>query len=156
MTQQNALVTVKTAPQNAIDPRRDIRIFKKSAVPASIKDGILDLVVAFPAGPKQEPADQARQLRLYAEACDGFEVCIVSYVLRNLPFHNPRNPFLPTPQDVRELCNRVRNVWIRRVNGYFLGRNYEPPGKWGPPTYSSPSSDWWANDWGSPPGDASC
>ena len=122
MTQQNALVTVKTAQQDVtVDPRQDIGVFRTSTVPARIQNSIKDLIVAFASGPVQSSADRVRQLRLYAAACDGFEMCIVSYVLQNLPFHNPRNPFLPTPQDVRELCDRVRNVWIRRVNGYFLG-----------------------------------
>ena len=60
---------------------------------------------------------------------DGFEPCIASYVLKTLRFHNPRNPFPPTVQDVYELCVKTRKGWGTSIETFYLsGSQWRWPG----------------------------
>jgi hypothetical protein len=83
-----------------------------------IQSSLKKLLVAFPAGAPQQLDDRVIQARVYTEACEGFEECVVAYVLRRMPFHNPRNPFPPTAQDVHERCRDISAAWKRRAAHY--------------------------------------
>lgn len=98
------------------------------AVPATVREGIKDLMIAFPAGPQQEFADKRRLAHLFCEACAGYSMFIVEQVLRYLRFHNPRNPFPPTPQDAFELCKKFEGEWTAVVvRYYFKGQRWGYP-----------------------------
>ena len=115
---------------------KSIALVKKTAAPAIVSaasppkivaEGILNLL-AVPAGPAQSPDDRKRLLRLYGEAVDGFPVAVADYALQHLRFHNPRNPFPPTPQDVFEQCESTFKTWRKRVIHFFLLSDDQ----WGP------------------------
>jgi hypothetical protein len=90
------------------------------ALPPSVAGGIEDLMVAF-AAPTRDDEDTRRLLRIYVEAVSQFDVAIAESALRDLKFHNPRNPFRPTPQDVFEACEATAKKWSFAVEFYFLG-----------------------------------
>ena len=87
-------------------------------LPATISNGIVDLLTAFAAA-QQEEADRKRLLRIYGEAVAGFDPAVAEYALRWLKLHNPRNPFRPTPQDVYEACEAALKNWRTRISAYF-------------------------------------
>lgn len=76
-------------------------------VPLEVQNGILALPVAFSAGRSLDQAEREIQAKLYLEAIEGYPVFIAEFVLRRIRLFNPRNPFPPTPQDVREHCDRT-------------------------------------------------
>jgi hypothetical protein len=89
-----------------------------AALPPAVKGRISDLMVAF-ATASNGGVEKRQLLRLYAEVADSFPEAIVVTALDWLKFHNPRNPFHPTPQDVHETCVKVRESWRSRVTAYF-------------------------------------
>lgn len=102
------------------------------SAPAKIVSGIRDLMIAYPAGGSDASADdKKRLLQLYAKATEGFHEAVAAFALDWLMFHNPRNPFRPTPQDVREMCQQVKSTWSSRVIAQFLGGNYSDRFAWG-------------------------
>lgn len=108
-------------------------VVARDNLPAKVKSGISDLLIAFPAGMAQVAEDRVRFLKIYAEAVEGFEFAIVAYALKRLRFHNPRNPFPPTPQDVFELCKNTRANWRCLVDRYyFKGKDWANGEDWGP------------------------
>lgn len=128
-------------------------VISKSAVPPAVRDGIRNLLLAFTAGHGIAAEDRAQTLWLFAGACNGFEQGIVEYVLQHLVFHNRRNPFPPTPQDVRELCESTSMIWRIRTGRYRLLVTYgcsvaDEQGNW--------PSDIWQADWGPRPGEPDC
>jgi len=88
-----------------------------------IGEGIKDLQLAFPLV-AQSPEDRERSAKLYAVAVDGFPEAVAAFALRWLCFNNPRNTptFVqpPTPQDVRECCQRVLKTWESRIVSYYV------------------------------------
>jgi hypothetical protein len=90
------------------------------ALPASIASGMKDLMIAF-AAPNRDDADTLRLLQIYAKAISQFDVAVAESALSHLQFHNPRNPFRPTPQDVFEACEATRDRWSIALQLYFLG-----------------------------------
>lgn len=88
--------------------RQSQALTTQAALSPAIKRGIGDLLIAFPAGsPAVQSEDRLRLLQIYAEACREFDEGVAEEALKHLKFHNPRNPFAPTPQDVREACQKV-------------------------------------------------
>ena len=125
MTQTaQALVTIPAADVTVaeITPLRGDNL---PALPARVKNGIRDLLIAFPAGSPQHSEDRTRSLQMYAEAIDGFEACVARYAITRLRLHNPRNPFPPTAQDLYELCQKTRGTWQYYLVEYFIrGRDW--------------------------------
>lgn len=90
-------------------------------------EGIKCLVVAFQAGTSGlSDEDRKLSLKIYRKALEGLPEAVNAYALEWLLMHNPRNPFPPSPQDVRETCQRVLSVWQGNVLDYYLGS-----GDWG-------------------------
>lgn len=92
--------------------------------------------------------DRVRKLRLCAEACAGFDPAASAFALDWLKWNNPRNPFKPTPQDVREACTGVQKAMCNVVVQYHLpiGRHFVEGDDWpfdktyrnlGPPPHSA-------------------
>jgi hypothetical protein len=92
------------------------------AAPTVIFAGIRDLMLAFASGPSTSDGDMKHLLSIYAEAVFGFDPAVADCALKHLKFNNPRNPFRPTPQDVREVCQRVMREWRKLVLRYFTER----------------------------------
>jgi hypothetical protein len=92
---------------NELIPLRGVQVpAAASSAPATIKSGISALIAAFATGRLDD--ERRIELRdLYVEAIAGFDVAIAEAALRHLRFSNPRNPFHPSPQDVREACYDV-------------------------------------------------
>ena len=84
-----------------------------------ITEGLKDLLVGF-AAPSQGDEDKVRLVQLYAEAVCRYEPAIAEAAINRLKFHNPRNPFRPSPQDLFECCKKVENAWHCAVAAYFL------------------------------------
>jgi hypothetical protein len=80
-------------------------------VPKSIGAALVDLTVAFASGRTQSDEERKRWVQLCAGAVKGFDPRLVEDVLRSLVFHNPRNPFCPTPQDIYEACKARWGAW---------------------------------------------
>src|SRR4029077_6460740 len=80
------------------------------ALPATIKAGLKDLMVAF-SGPTPEGDDRLTLVRIYADAASRFCPAIAEVAIERLRFHNPRNPFRPTPQDLFEHCEKTQKAW---------------------------------------------
>lgn len=115
-----------------------------TVVSRTIRTGIQDLLIAFPAASGgQAPQDRVRSLQIYASACADFEPFVAERALQKLLFHNPRNPFPPTAQDLFESCKEIENEFRLAVLEFYLGK-----GAWHPP--ASPSH------LGFPPGDTHC
>jgi hypothetical protein len=91
------------------------------ALPASIAGGIMDLM-AFAAQAKGDD-DTRHQIRLYAEAVLQFDAAVAEAALRHLKWHNPRNPFRPSHQDVFEACEATAKKWSLAIEFYFLSDN---------------------------------
>jgi hypothetical protein len=87
-------------------------IDSRVSLPKPIVTGVKDVLIAFPAGVVGAAEDKVRLLQIYAEAVDGSHEAVAAFALRHLKFHNPRNPFPPTPQDVRELCEKVMRTSV--------------------------------------------
>lgn len=110
-----------------------VAVVARHNLPANVQSGITDLLIGFTAGAAQAPQDRVRALQIYAEAVEGFEIAVVDYALKRLRFHNPRNPFPPTPQDVFELCKNTRATWQRFLHRYyFQGDDWAKSEDWGP------------------------
>jgi hypothetical protein len=127
-------------------------IISPASLPPSIMGGIVDLVIAFSAGPATADADRTRKLQLYGEVVAGVEVSVAEYALKRLRVHNKRNPFPPTPQDLFEECKRVRHLWHDRVIDVLIsGEEWgsassieasfrirlNPSDPWGPPPFTA-------------------
>lgn len=145
------LQTRMTAPSaSATSP-----IVSANTLPPIIQSGIKSLLVAFAAGPAQHEDDRIHLIRAYVGACDGFETGIVRYALLHLLYHNPRNPFRPTPQDVHELCQETTKsacFWAARFQLLFvfgLASDEENDIRSSPP-------DHWEKKWGPRPDEESC
>jgi hypothetical protein len=93
-------------------------------------------------------------MQLYAEACYGFPLGVVEYVLRHIRLRNPRNPFAPTSQDVHELCASVQRRWKARLVGFYIEHS-DDTFTWGKRSYLA-KPDPWLDDWGPKPGDPGC
>lgn len=91
------------------------------SVPKPLIQRVVALRLAFQAGAAPAQDDRTTVLQLYCEGMAGFPIAVADYALRHLLLHNPRNPFPPTPQDLFELCKKVRNQWSNRVTNQFLG-----------------------------------
>lgn len=122
-------------------------------LPAPIKAGIMDLLTAF-GGVTHEDADKVRLMRLYGEAIGGMNGAAANYAICWLKFHNPRNPFRPTPQDVYETVERVERTWRERVIGHFTSTQDKRYTEWG--TYTLPMPGNKDFDWGPPPLTTGC
>lgn len=90
--------------------------------PLEIQNGILALPVAFQAGRSLDQEERNLQALLCLEALEGTEFFIADLVLRRIRLFNPRNPFPPTPQDLKEHCGRSWSalysaVWKAAVCG---------------------------------------
>ena len=125
-----------------------------SSLPASIKTGLQDLMVAFPAGAQQGVADKRRLAQIYCEACGGHSRFIVEQSLKHLRFHNPRNPFAPTPQDVFELCNTMQKEWEATIGRYYFRGNIWAPRASYDSNYNLKKS--FSTDYGEEPGAPGC
>lgn len=96
----------------------------------AIKRGIGDLLIAFPSGsPAHQSEDRVRLLQIYAEACSEFDGAVAEEALQSLKFDNPRNPFAPTPQDVREACQKIVRKALQAEYEAIMLREYSPQGK---------------------------
>src|SRR5204863_9812650 len=93
-----SLVTRQAAEVIPPQPRA-LAVVNPGSVPKSISEGILGLMTVF-AAKDEADADKKRLMRVYVEAIEGFDESVVAATLRYLKFHNPRNPWRPTPQDV--------------------------------------------------------
>lgn len=130
-------------------------IVLKTALPPVVQSGIKNLFVAFSAGPVQHEDDRIRLIHAYAGAVDGFENGVVQYVLGHLLYHNPRNPFRPSPQDVLELCEETTKVVrffaarFQLLSTFGLASNDENK------TFRSAPDDW-ESKWGPRPGEEGC
>lgn len=89
-------------------------------LPGSVRTGIYDIIVAFANADKGTDDDRKRLLRIYSEALLDFHPAVAEAAVAYLKFHNPRNPYRPSPQDVFETAEAVASTWHRRVLGYFL------------------------------------
>ena len=80
-------------------------------------------MVAFPAGVARSDDDRVRAMQLFGEAVGGFDVAVAAHALKRIRLRNPRNPFLPTAQDLYELYTAVHAEWAANILGYYgLGR----------------------------------
>jgi hypothetical protein len=100
-------------------------------------------------------------MRIYAGACEGFEVGVVDYVLQSLVYNNPRNPFPPSAQDVRELCKKTSRVVTAAAARYRIRITYRlfflDDGSPCPPSPRPPQpSDYWKSEWGPYPDEEHC
>jgi len=82
-------------------------------VASSVREGIMDLLAAFPIAGARADDERVRSMRLFGKAMDGFDGETQLRALQRLVLHNPRNPFPPTPQDVYEQCCKLRVAWWR-------------------------------------------
>jgi len=114
------LVTRDQAAEVIPPQHRALTIVRSGSVPKVISEGILDLMTVF-AAKDEADTDKKRLMRVYAEAVEEFDESVVAAVLRHLKFHNPRNPWRPTPQDLYEGCKRTMGAWKRKVVDHFLG-----------------------------------
>src|SRR5262249_20261307 len=96
-----------------------LTIVKPGSVPKTISEGILDVMTAF-AAKDEADTDKMRLMRVYVEAAEGFDESVVAATLRHLKFHNPRNPWRPTPQDVYERCKKTVGAWEHKVTEHFF------------------------------------
>ena len=113
-----SLVPFKSQPQEVAP------LTGRELLPKAVDNGLKDLMIGF-AAPAQVDDDKLRLVRLYHEAISDFDPAIAAAAIRRLKFHNPRNPFRPTAQDVFEACVKKEKVWKRRTHDYFLGRSGE-------------------------------
>lgn len=130
-------------------------IVLKTALPPVVQSGIKNLLVAFASGPAQHEDDRIHLIRSYAGAVDGFENGVVQYVLGHLLYHNPRNPFRPTPQDVFELCEATsRDARFFAARFYLLFvfdlASHEEN------DIRSLAPDYWNKKWGARPNEEGC
>lgn len=117
--------------------------------PREIANGILALPIAFPSGRSLDQGERDLLAMFCLEALEGFEVFIADLVLRRIRLFAPNNPFRPTPQDLKEYCDRTRNalrhaVWHTAV----CGDNWR--------FYSSKLPSGWFGDPGSEPFTPGC
>lgn len=126
----------------------------KVSLPKPIASGILDLVAAFPAGAVPAADEKARLMRVYAKATDEYPEAVAVFALEWLQFHNPRNPFPPTPQDVYEMCAEVSRTWRHRVIKQFFGPDTYEKFEWGENGYQLARKS--ALKWGPPPLSPGC
>src|SRR5215472_1962763 len=109
-----ALVTRDHAAEIIPHQQRGLAIVRAGSVPKAVSEGILDVMSAF-AAKDEADSDKMRLMRVYVEAVEGFDESVVTAALRYLKFHNPRNPWRPTPQDVYERCKSTVATWKRKV-----------------------------------------
>ncbi len=137
---ENSNRALVKAPGTALAP-----IDSRMSVPKPVVAGIRDVMLAFPAGAVTTAEDKKRLAQIYAEATDGFSEAVAGFAVTWLRLHNPRNPFPPTPQDLRELCREAHATWGARVTLHFFGNGYDDF-VWGENTGSKH-----ALTWGPPP-----
>ena len=127
----NALVKTSDKPVAATDTL------------TQIAQGIRALMVAFTTGREMDPEDRKLLVQMYHEEVTSFEPAVGLAALRHLRRHNPRIPFLPTPQDVFEAAGRIRDAWCHRSIQFYSrdpdfvwGRDHAGSGltkvEWGP------------------------
>lgn len=120
------LPAVPPANAIALQPESSSTLITESYRPKSVQRGVLEIMLAFPT---MGMADDDRRIvrDLYLEAVDGFPRAVVEWTLKYLVFNNPRNTATfsapPTPQDVREACEKTWNDWRRWVREFY----FEPP-----------------------------
>lgn len=96
-----------------------------ASLPAPIRKALVKIDLAFPAGlANLAPGEVDIRNDVYAEAIEGFPGVVVAAALKRLLLNNPRNPFAPTPQDVRNECRRFSNQLHESIISYMMG------GKW--------------------------
>jgi hypothetical protein len=83
-------------------------------LPRSIRDGIRNLLIAFPAGKPADPSDMVPMISIYAAMVDSFPLAAVERALVELLSNNPRNPFPPTAQDVYERLKSITGLDPKR------------------------------------------
>ena len=114
---------------------------------SEISKGVSDLLLAFPAGAPQAPENRTRLFEIYFEAMRDVHPWIVSQTISWLMFNNQRNPFPPTPQDVRETARKIYGTWFARVGSYFR------MGEW---TWGQGAVGIYQLPWGGAPGGDDC
>lgn len=90
-------------------------------VSRAVIEAVVDLSIAFPAGRPSENAVVARTQQLVVKAVSGVPEWLGQLVLKSFIWKNPRNPFAPTPQDIRERCEVAQSLLHRRVDNFYLG-----------------------------------
>ncbi|PPC84975.1 MAG: hypothetical protein CTY31_12300 [Hyphomicrobium sp.] len=105
----------------------------------AIAANIVALEIAFPAGRSRDKDERDVSAAIYMQAISGIEPAIVVHVLKALRYHNPRNPFPPTPQDVYESSNKTVGA-LRSAVLTYGSINYQ----W-PPSSNELPRGWFAN-----------
>jgi hypothetical protein len=77
-------------------------------------------LLARPAGSAQSGEDRGLMLMNYREAMDGYPMSVADYTLKQLRWHNPRAPFSPGWEDVREHCRKANDMLRDRVIRWFF------------------------------------
>lgn len=93
--------------------KRDEAGLPAHKVSTPVRAAISDLLQAFAVAAKRDTDREIVMRRLYVEAITGFADDVVLRVLRHLVLHNPRNPFHPTAQDIREACTEAAAAKFR-------------------------------------------
>lgn len=130
-------------------------IVSKTALTPAVQSGIKSLLVAFAVGPVQHEDDRIHLIRADAGAVDGFEIGVVQHVLGYLLYHNPRNPFRPSPQDVFELCEETTKVvrfFAARFQLLFVFGLNSPEEN----DVRDLAADHWDSKWGARPDEEGC
>lgn len=96
------------------------------SLPEEIRESLLDLLAAYTAGPQQPSNDKKRLVQVYSRSMSEQPQIVVLQALRHLLFHNPRNPFPPSPQDVFEICKKFGNACRAGIIQYYFSGE-----KWG-------------------------
>jgi hypothetical protein len=89
-----------------------------------VLQGVADLFLF--AAPQKGCEDKKRQSQLYLEALAPFDPEIREATIDSLRFDNPRNPYQPSHQDVRERCEKISKLWLSAVGGYFVSSSEDP------------------------------
>lgn len=86
------------------------QIVSAQNLPQSVRDGIRNLLVCFPAGKPADPSDMVPLIASYVRMVDRFPLQSVLQALDALVAFNPRNPFPPTPADVYEYLRKTTGL----------------------------------------------
>lgn len=110
------------------------------SIPASIKDGVLELYHAFADPGQKDDMGKAFTMKSYIRAIEGRHQFLVLWCLEHLVLHNPRNPFRPSAQDVHEFIGKTAGRWDRAIEEYYLEDTFRQHAKWdatldGPPSH---------------------
>lgn len=129
------LPAVRSETAIAVQVETGATVVTEAYRPKSVQRGVLEIMLAFPTVGMAD--DDRRIVRdLYLEAVDGFPRAVVEWTLKYLVFNNPRNtPTFtapPTPQDVREACQKTKSDWQRWVTEFYFKAPYGE--RWALPT----------------------